>query len=335
MSKTNDSKRDDETTTETPLADAYVAAYKASYVHVTALRNGGVYGHATTHCDPAGCAGDEHYYSTLDADLVEVGEVVDLADADLDARVNTAYRTWLASDEIRTYRCGGESWQGGEDGVECSPGEIRETLYDMGAEGWDDVTETMWVDNFADPVDPATDEEIADERVCVTTTVDPVEPDCIDKHTAHDWQSPHEVVGGIESNPGCWGKGGGVMIKEVCARCGAYKHNDTWATNQTNGTQGHTSTSYESADDESLAWIQQARDDAMIAACPYSLEGSAYQGPGEYVIAIEVDANDDDACDAIVKEVKDAIGDGWAVRWTGDGNGADSDLRIEWTGGAS
>lgn len=29
--------------------------------HVTSTRNGGIYGHATKHCDEAGCSGDERF----------------------------------------------------------------------------------------------------------------------------------------------------------------------------------------------------------------------------------------------------------------------------------
>lgn len=32
--------------------------------HVTSRRNGGVYGHATKHCDESGCAGDERFLAT-------------------------------------------------------------------------------------------------------------------------------------------------------------------------------------------------------------------------------------------------------------------------------
>lgn len=44
--------------------------------HVTAIRNGGLYGHTTDHCDEAGCAGDERYLGPVRAG-VSVGDVID------------------------------------------------------------------------------------------------------------------------------------------------------------------------------------------------------------------------------------------------------------------
>lgn len=89
-----------------------------------------------------------------------------------------------------------------------------------------------------------------------TITVDPDEPPCVDGE-AHDWQSPLEVVGGIDENPGVWGHGGGVIMTEVCRHCGRYQVIDTWAQNPEGGEQGLTSTVYRDADEESLAWIHQ------------------------------------------------------------------------------
>lgn len=68
------------------------------------------------------------------------------------------------------------------------------------------------------------------------------EPDCISEH---DWQSPHEIVGGIKENPGVWGNGGGVIINECCMNCGCKRTTDTWATNPSNGSQGHREVTYE------------------------------------------------------------------------------------------
>jgi hypothetical protein len=75
-----------------------------------------------------------------------------------------------------------------------------------------------------------------------TVAIDPEEPPCIDDE--HDWQSPHEIVGGIEDNPGVWLNGGGVIIEEVCMRCGCGRRTDTWAQDPSTGEQGLTSVSY-------------------------------------------------------------------------------------------
>ena len=80
------------------------------------------------------------------------------------------------------------------------------------------------------------------------------EPDCPD-HPAHDWQSPHELLGGIEENPGVWGHGGGVTITEVCSHCGIYRVTDTWAQCRQCGTQGLEETTYRDADEASEAWL--------------------------------------------------------------------------------
>ncbi|OFV82365.1 MAG: hypothetical protein A2Y78_08455 [Acidobacteria bacterium RBG_13_68_16] len=94
------------------------------------------------------------------------------------------------------------------------------------------------------------------------TTIEPDEPECADGHE-HDWQAPHEVLGGLEENPGVWGNGGGVIIKRVCAHCGTYKVTNTWATDPRNGTivKGNV-VSYEDADEDSLAWVASLSEDS-------------------------------------------------------------------------
>lgn len=84
------------------------------------------------------------------------------------------------------------------------------------------------------------------------------EPDC--EASEHDWQRPHAIVGGLAENPGVHGHGGGVVITEVCAHCGAYRVTDTWATNPVDGTEGHETVTYRDPDDRSRGWaeLQQA-----------------------------------------------------------------------------
>lgn len=76
-----------------------------------------------------------------------------------------------------------------------------------------------------------------------TVTVEADEPECIGGHD-HDWQSPIALVGGIESNPGVWGHGAGLIIHEACLRCGCRKTTDTWAQDPDTGGQGRTSVEY-------------------------------------------------------------------------------------------
>ena len=40
------------------------------FVHVTRVRDGGVYGHTTDHCDESGCNGYEQFFSELTPDDV-------------------------------------------------------------------------------------------------------------------------------------------------------------------------------------------------------------------------------------------------------------------------
>jgi hypothetical protein len=85
-------------------------------------------------------------------------------------------------------------------------------------------------------------------------TLEAPEPDCADGQE-HDWQAPHEILGGCKENPGVWGKGGGVLIRQVCAHCGMYKVIDTWASH--GAQQGFTDLSYEEADETSSQWIAE------------------------------------------------------------------------------
>lgn len=81
------------------------------------------------------------------------------------------------------------------------------------------------------------------------------EPPCVEGHE-HDWQSPVSVVGGIKENPGVWGHGGGVIIREACSHCGYFRVTDTWAQDPETGEEGLREVSYEEPDEASLAWAQ-------------------------------------------------------------------------------
>lgn len=101
---------------------------------------------------------------------------------------------------------------------------------------YDGASTTLWID--VKVVNVETEEESRDTVVCYAK-----EPKCVDGE--HDWQSPWEIVGGIKDNPGVWGKGGGVIVNEVCMKCGCKKTTDTWAQRPDTGEQGLTSVSYE------------------------------------------------------------------------------------------
>lgn len=99
--------------------------------------------------------------------------------------------------------------------------------------------ETLWIDVRVVC-------RLTGEEETATVTCDAEEPEC-PEHARHDWQAPHEIVGGIKENPGCWGHGGGVICHEVCMHCGAGRKTDTWAQRHDTGEQGLTSVSYEPA----------------------------------------------------------------------------------------
>lgn len=82
------------------------------------------------------------------------------------------------------------------------------------------------------------------ERESSSVTLEPDEPSCA-KGEEHDWCSPHDLVGGLEENPGVHGHGGGVIITEVCRHCACKRVTDTWAPNPDTGEQGLRSVSYE------------------------------------------------------------------------------------------
>lgn len=109
---------------------------------------------------------------------------------------------------------------------------------------WGDRDHTMWftIYTWREGIDE-NGEIVRWDEDTHTITLDPDEPDCKDGQE-HDWQSPHEILGGIEENPGVWCHGGGVIIREVCMHCGCERATDTWAQNPETGEQGLRSVAY-------------------------------------------------------------------------------------------
>jgi hypothetical protein len=149
----------------------------------------------------------------------------------------------------------------------------------------DEPQKTIWIRVEARRVEACTSSDLEDDKECADpecpehenrveahsdcasakVQLDPEEPPCGHKRhpnpEGHDWQSPHEVVGGLKENPGVQGHGGGVTIEEVCARCGTYKVTDTWAQDMTDGEQGLTSTAYRDSDECSEEWVESLKSD--------------------------------------------------------------------------
>lgn len=109
--------------------------------------------------------------------------------------------------------------------------------YDLDTSCYDTSGGTIWVDIYAVNADDS------DDSGRRTYPVDPPEPDCTEDE--HDWQSPHEIVGGVEENPGVQGHGGGIIATEVCMHCGCKRTSDTWAQRPDTGEQGLDSVEYE------------------------------------------------------------------------------------------
>jgi hypothetical protein len=114
---------------------------------------------------------------------------------------------------------------------------------------WGEVESTQWVTVYAWRVALARDEDgdIVDvtlDRDSHSIGIDPEEPECpcADRHK---WSDDHSLVGGCESNPGCFARGGGAICHYVCVYCGLERRDNSWAQNPETGEQGLDSVSYE------------------------------------------------------------------------------------------
>lgn len=149
---------------------------------------------------------------------------VRLADGRMSYPVTEVPRAWVAADDsgVEVTTTGGTAREAAQSYVDSGDWDRERTMFHhvrVWPLGEEDDTETFEI------------------------TVDPAEPSCSEDE--HDWQSPHAIVGGLRSNPGVRGNGGGVISTEVCMNCGCSRTTDTWATDPGNGTQGHTTVSYE------------------------------------------------------------------------------------------
>jgi hypothetical protein len=129
------------------------------------------------------------------------------------------------------------------DADEHSPKEAAQQYVEDGE--WGTIDETTWIDvaTWRCGID-ADGDVVQSDREDFTITLNPAEPECCDGQE-HDWQSPHDILGGIKENPGCWGHGGGVIAEEVCIHCGCSRTTDTWAQRRETGEQGLRSVSYQ------------------------------------------------------------------------------------------
>ena len=121
--------------------------------------------------------------------------------------------------------------------IEAADSEAAAQEYVDGGD-WGSPLSTVWVNVTVWADDP-------DDAETFKVAVDPEEPECSEDE--HNWTAPHDLVGGLESNPGVFGHGGGVIIVEVCSHCGLRRDTDTWAQDRQTGEQGLNSVTYSSA----------------------------------------------------------------------------------------
>lgn len=78
-------------------------------------------------------------------------------------------------------------------------------------------------------------EEIGDrEWTTVEVGENQPEPECTED--SHDWQTPHDIVGGLKENPGVWSLGGTTMTyHSVCSHCGLHRHETTYGAQRNPG----------------------------------------------------------------------------------------------------
>jgi hypothetical protein len=175
---------------------------------------------------------------------------------------------------------------------------------------WGEIKSTVWISVSTYRKDA--DGDIYDEE-SHTIAIDPDEPDCVDGEE-HDWQSPYELLGGLEENPGAQGHGGGVICKYACAHCGAYKITDSWAQNPETGEQGLDSVEYQDADDDSREWVEER---LLAKVVEPALDDCAtvveYRNKGTEIIATLTDIMDfDEAVELVRKAINnDRIDASW------------------------
>lgn len=200
---------------------------------------------ATTEADRAtgeAMRAQESYDAYLEADGDDVGEhVVDWSIACDDARdaaAATLASAIIEADEPRAWKVKDGQGTTGDLGT-LNLADAADAARDWISEGeFGDIESTIWFDALVYC-------EATGEEMTITSTIDPLAPRCSDGDRSHDWQRPHEIVGGCESNPGVWGNGGGVIITEVCMSCGCERKTNTWATRPDTGRQGLESVRYE------------------------------------------------------------------------------------------
>jgi hypothetical protein len=144
---------------------------------------------------------------------------------------------------MKSYQCWDrEACRSGAITVDATSSRDAARLYVDGGD-WR-VDSTIWIHVYVEELVPEGDEvELERHRIAV----DPEAPACIDQdgqRDEHAWSDDVRLVGGHAQNPGVFACGGGVVIREVCTRCGCMKVVNTWDQDPSTGEQGLRSLRY-------------------------------------------------------------------------------------------
>jgi hypothetical protein len=234
MTTTTENTMPATTTTTATATEAYVAAAAAAEVAEAAY-------------DDATCS--EACAATPDDHLPDCPNGLALAALHAAQATHDAAReAWLASDEPRDWEVRDDQAQ--DTLREVAPDDVEAEIEAWLTDGdWDTSEGPLYLTAYAYPIDPTTGEACAEGRVEGEVTIEQDAPACADGED-HEWRTPHSVLGGLADNPGVWGAGAGIVSREVCAHCGAYRVSESARQDGSGGY--HEATSYEEADDDSL-----------------------------------------------------------------------------------
>lgn len=205
----------------------------------------------------------------------------------------------------------------------------------VGGGGWGNDDDSFaivvytWMRNYVG--DEYVDEEDRESHLVV---VHPDEPECpATTDGKHRWGSPHELVGGIESNPGLWaGNGCSIVSVDVCLCCGLGRRSGS-ASQGVETEHDHDWIRYDAADAVSIKQLANyhngavpvgLRNDSELAREILRRELPDYMEQlEEYACAVELatdgrclvlrDVHEDD-----VVHIEEILGDGYTCEWRMD-----------------
>lgn len=181
--------------------------------------------------------------------------------APLDLDGETEFEPWNnqlpdIDGEWEAYKTRFRVWDDGNS--EIIEAEDMDAAKEMAEEIWQDGSwdNKIYIDVYIQQLD-FDDEPIGDmDEIEVECGEEPPEPDCADGEE-HEWESPHELVGGLTENPGVWSTGGTTYVtKTVCKNCGIYRTETEYGSQR--NPQQCDQVEYEDSDYESLKWVAES-----------------------------------------------------------------------------